>query len=359
MRKQEGFRMENCMKPEKTADFCRELGILVKSGVPLARALAVIARDESRGRREKQLFEELLRRIRQGQLLSEAMESMGTVFPPMLIHTFGVAEASGNLGQAAYSMGEYYRREHRMRESLKAATVYPKLLAGMILAVVIFLTGAVLPQFEDLFAALDVLPLSTRILYGIVSGIRKNWKNILTAGMIAGMGSRILFSMEVVQYHRDRLRLRVPILGKLRRKIGTARFAQTLAVLYSAGIPMMQALQMAGRAVENSYLEKEIERASGRLRAGDSLSEAMDSVDGFTRKFAYCIRIGETSDHLSDMLTAVAEDLNYEAETAEKKIIALAEPTMIIGMAGIIGWIMAAVMLPIYASYSAIEMSVY
>ena len=151
--------MKQEMSSKMTADFCRELGILVKSGIPLAKALSVMMRDESRSSRERKILEELLSEIRQGQLLSEKMEAMEAVFPPMLIPTFRVAETAGNLDQTACRMGEYYRREYRMRECLKAATIYPKLLAGLILTAVIFLTAIIFPQFEELFASLPVLPL--------------------------------------------------------------------------------------------------------------------------------------------------------------------------------------------------------
>lgn len=348
------------MRKEKAlADFNRELGLLVNAGIPLAKALAVITQEESRSRRERAVLEELLLRIRQGALLSDAMESMAPVFPSMMVSMFRVAEATGRLGPAAMGMSAYYQKEYRMRENWRAASAYPKLLAVVILAVTVFLVAVVLPQFEYLFDTLEELPFATRVLYGMMDGLKNHWGMVLYAVVMAAICGKILSQMEVVRYHRDRLRLKLPVLGLLRRKICTARFAQALSALYSVGVPMLQALWLAGGAVENTYLERELEGAAGRLRAGESLGDALGSVDGFMRKLSDSVRIGEASDSLSDMLSFIAEDLDYEAELAGKQLMTLAEPLMIIGMAGVVGFLMAAVLMPVYASYSALEMIAY
>lgn len=355
----DGWSGSRRLSSKTLADFNRELGFLVKAGIPLAKALSVIAQEESRSRRERAALEELLLRIRQGALMSEAMESMEPVFPPMMVSMFRVAETAGDLGQAALSLGDYYQKEYRMRENWRAASAYPKLLAAVILSVAVFLVVVVLPQFEDLFDTLEELPLATRMLYGMMDGMKNHWGIILYAVIMAAVSSKILSQMELVRYHLDCLRLKLPVLGLLYRKICTARFAQALSALYSVGTPMLQALGLAGRAVENTYLERELEHAAERLRAGESLGDALGGMDGFIRKLSDSVRIGEASGCLDDMLSAIAEDLDYEAELAGKQLMTLAEPLMIIGMAGLVGFLMAAVLLPVYASYSALEVMAY
>lgn len=150
------------------------------------------------------------------------------------------------------------------------------------------------------------------------------------------------------------MKLRIPIIGKLLTVIYTARFSRSLSSLYSSGIPIITALQVAKKTVGNFYIEKQFDQVLRDLRAGKPLSEAMDEVDGFRKKLASVIRVGEESGDLVQMLDSLADSFDYESEMAVNRILSYLEPALIVVMALVVGFIMIAVMMPIYSSYNEI-----
>jgi len=170
---------------------------------------------------------------------------------------------------------------------------------------------------------------------------------------------RIILMMPKVRLGMDRIKTHLPLFGKLWRTIYTARFARTLSSLYSAGIPIVAAMQVAKKTVGNLYIESQFEGAIAFVRGGGNLSEAIDQIDGFVPKMTSSIRVGEETGGLDAMLDTIADTLEYESEMAISKMVSYMEPALIIAMAVIVGFIMVAVMMPIYGSYNSIESSSY
>lgn len=347
------------LKPKALADFCRELGTLLGAGVTLVRALGMVAQNESVKPRERAVYAELLRRIRQGVALSDAMESMDGVFPPMLVSMFRASEAAGNMDVTARRMGEHYNKEYRLNAKVKSSMTYPKLLGGLIILVVAVLVGYVLPQFDSLFSLMEELPLPTQILYAITDFVGQYWYLVIAGAVAAVAVIRTVCKIAAVRLLLDRARVHLPLVGKLWKVIYTARFARSLSSLYTAGIPIVTAMQIAKNSIGNAYIEKQFDQAVPVVRAGGNLSDAIGPMDGFVGKLAFSTRVGEETGSLDTMLASVAADLEYESELAVNKMVSYLEPGMIIVMAVIVGFVMVAVMMPIYASYSAIETSAY
>ncbi|MDD3253180.1 MAG: type II secretion system F family protein [Lachnospiraceae bacterium] len=346
------------LKPQAIADFCRELGTLLGAGVSLVRALGMIAQNDSIKPREQAVYAELLRVIRQGTALSEAMEVSGA-FPTMMIHMFRAAEAAGNMDQTAVRMAEHYTKEHRLNSKIKSSTLYPKFLCFMIVVVVAILIGYVLPQFESMFAMMEELPLPTRILYAITGFVTTYWYGVI-AGIVCGvLAIRAICSIGAVRLRIDKMKIHLPVFGKLLKIIYTARFSRTLSSLYTAGIPLVTALQISRNSIGNTYIDKQFDTAVPVVRGGGNLSEAIDPIDGFVKKLSFSIKVGEETGSLDVMLNSVADALEFESDGAISRMVAFLEPALIIVMALIVGFIMIAVMMPIYASYNAIGASAY
>ncbi len=345
------------LKARTLANFCRGIGTLQGAGAPLMRSLGFLAGEEHLKPGERQAYEEIQRLIRQGISLSEAMDQQGS-FPPMIVQMFRAAEVSGDLGQTAKRMAVHYEKEHRLNIKIKNSTAYTKFLALLVVAVVTVLIGYVLQQFDSLFQMMDELPLPTRILYGITDFIKIWWVVVIPAVLAIVFAVGILCKTKPVSLWIDCRKLRLPVLGKLCQTIYTARFARTLSSLYSSGTPVVTAMKISGGTIGNTWLEEQIEKVIPVLRGGTSLSEVVSQVGGFVPKLSFNIKIGEETGSLDKMLISVAEDLEYEAEEAITRLTSLLEPVLIIFMALIVGFIMIAVMLPIYASYSAIGMDI-
>ena len=198
-----------------------------------------------------------------------------------------------------------------------------------------------------------------RILYAITGFTSKYWY-VVIFGIAAGLiVIRSICSIVAVRLALDKMLIHMPLIGKLWKVIYTARFARALSSLYSAGIPIVTAMQIAKSSIGNTYIEKQFDTAIPVVRGGGNLSEAIEPLDGFIKKLAFAVRVGEETGSLDVMLNSTAEDLEYESELAINKMVTYLEPAMIILMALIVGFIMIAVMMPIYASYSAIETSAY
>lgn len=343
------------MKPAQLSDFCRQLGTLLGAGVSLVRALNIIAQDQNLKPGPKKVFEDVLRLIRQGIPLSDAMEQQQGTFPELLVNMIRSAEASGSLDQTSKRMAEHFEKDHRLNSKVKNAMVYPAILVCMIVVVLIFVVTYIIPQFADIFASLEELPLPTVIVLGISGALKGHWPVILAVAVAAAVFLSVVFRIPEVALHKDRIKLKIPVIGKLLKVVYTARFARTLSSLYSSGIPIVTALQIGRRTVGNRYIESQFDEVIYSVRTGESLSKSLSAVDGFVNKLPSSIMVGEETGSLDEMLNVIADALEYDSEMAIARMTAMLEPALIIVMGVIIGFVIIAVMMPVFNGYSTIE----
>lgn len=347
---------EHAWSPKILSEFCRELAVLLRAGISLVQALTMLAQLEGLGRRERRTCQEVLRLIRRGMSFSDALEYQGTSFPALMIFTFRAAEETGRLDITAEQLADYYMQEYKINEKLAEATAYPKLLAALIAVILAVLAGYVLPQFEFLFSMMEELPLPTRLLYGGIGLCRRHWVGGIVVLVLVLVIRRWICGISAVRFWIDRLLVHLPVAGRIWNAVYTARFARTLSLLYRAGIPLAAGMPLASKTVGNTYISRQLDIAAAKVRAGESLGEVLGSIDGFTVKLAAAVRIGGEGQRLDDMLESMAAAMEYDAHAAVARKMVYLEPIMIIVMAVIAGFIMIAVMMPIYESYSAIEM---
>ena len=349
-----GKTLHRRLKYDRVADFSRNLSKLLGAGVTLVRALRIIAEDESIKEGERKIYAEILRLVRSGMTLSDAMEEQGGVFPALFVNMIRSAESGGNMDSTAGNMAEYYSKEYRLQQKIKSSTTYPKILGVLIVIVVIIIMGFVLPQFDSLFSQMDTLPATTRALMAISDFVANKWYLLIFGAVILFMVYKVLVSLPPVKLFLDRIEIHLPKIGGLRKIIYTARFARTLASMYSAGIPIVTCLQIAKTTIGNTYIESQFDQMIADIRAGKPLSEGLAGIDGFVRKLPSSVAVGEETGALDSMLVSIADQMDYDSEIAIEKLVAMVEPVMIITMAIIVGFIMVAVITPIYGSYQSI-----
>lgn len=345
------------LKSNVVSDFAKNIGELLGAGVTLVKALKIISEDESIKPKEREIYGGLLKQVRSGVSLSEAMASSGDAFPSLFINMIKSAENSGSMDKVALQMASHYEKDYRLKQKVKSSMTYPKILCVLIVVVVAIIMGYVIPQFQDLFAQMQTLPVSTTILLGISNFVKNKWYVIIIIAVIIYIAFRIIFAIPAVKYIKDKLELKLPVIGKLRRVIYTARFARTLSSLYSAGISIINCLQIARNTIGNSYIEKQFDKVIADVRGGSNLSESIDKVDGFTKKLSSSIMVGEETGALDTMLVSIANQMEYDAEIAMNKLVSYLEPAMIVVMALIVGFVIISVIQPIYGSYQAIATS--
>ncbi|MBO4311347.1 MAG: type II secretion system F family protein [Lachnospiraceae bacterium] len=349
-----GKRRLRRLKFDRLSDFSRNLSKLLGAGVTLVRALKIISDDESMPAKEREIYADILRLVRTGMPLSDALEEEGDTFPTLFVNMIRSAESTGNLDITAANLAEYYSKEYKINQKISSSMTYPKILSVLIVAVVVVIMGFVLPQFEDLFAQMGTLPFATRVLMGISGIVASRWYILIFAGMVLFMAVKIIVSIPAVKLKIDWLEIHLPKIGKLRKIIYTARFARTLSSLYAAGIPIITCLQIAKTTIGNSYIESQFDDMIARVRAGEPLSAGIDGIDGFVKKLTSSVSVGEETGELDSMLVSIADQMDYDSEIATEKLVAMIEPMMIVIMACVVGFIMIAIIQPIYGSYQSI-----
>ncbi len=350
-REQKGSRRLNA---KTLAEFSRELGTMLQAGVPLIRALTILASEETVKPAQKKLYDDILSQLRQGISFSDALEAQGNAFPELMIHMMRTAEVSGNLDEVSLRLAVYYEKEYKLRGKVRSAMAYPAVLLVIIFAVVLIIFTYVLPQFAQLFEDSESLPLSTRVMFGISDAIRLYWIQILIIAAFILVLFKALLGISGIKYRIDRRKLRLPIVGKLLKVVYTARFARTLSSLYSSGIPMITSLQIGSQTIGNTYIEGQFDEVIRHIRSGESLSQALGTVDGFVKKFASTVLVGEETGKLGQMLNSMADTLDFESERAIESMVSILEPLMIVVMAVIVGFVVISVIGPIYGSYDVI-----
>ena len=329
------------LKPKQLAGFCRELSTLLASGVSLVRALDIISEQEGIDQKEREVYQAVLADMKKGISLSEAMETK-ECFPELMIGMIRSGEGSGNLDLVT---------------QVRSAMTYPCILLVLCVAIAILIVTFILPQFQSLFDQMETLPLATTILIAASHFLTKKWYIALLIVIVAAGLLRIIAAIPAVRRQLDYRKVHLPAFGKLFKIIYTARFARTLSSLYSSGMPLATSIGIAAKTIGNGYVEEQFDQVILKVRSGVPLSQGMREVDGLLKKLSSTIQIGEESGRLDVMLDSIAATLEDEAEQATKRMVTLLEPVLIILMALIVGFIMIAVMLPIYQSYSAIENS--
>ncbi len=341
------------LKKPKLADFCRQLGTLIKSGVTLIKAIEIIANDESISDYERQLYLKLRDRIVQGVALSVVMEELEPAFPPLLIFMIRAAETSGTLDITCLRLAEQYTSEAQLEQTAKNSLTYPKILSVLIVIVVAILFGYVLPQFEEMFSQLESLPITTKILMGISNFVATRWYILLIVVILGIIFGRIILRLPIVKYHIDHIKIMGPW-GKLTKVIYSGRFARTMSSLYSSGIPIHSCIEISRSTIGNKYIEAQFDEVEKKVSGGMPLSSALVEVNGFVSKLSATIKVGEETGMLGNMLESVANDLDFYSKQALLRLTSYIEPVMIVVMAVIVGFVIISIIQPIYQSYQTI-----
>jgi type II secretory pathway component PulF len=340
------------LKAAQLTIFSNAVSSMVLTGIPLAQAVKLLCHREKRADL-KELYSRIYSMLLQGTELSEAMEAQEGIFPPLIIGMFRAGEAEGNLGEAAGKMAVYYERENKLRKKMGTAMTYPIFLMFVIAAALLLLFTQILPEFFHIFESMETLPASTHFLM-IASNMLTNYylEMILLLTALVAVIYWIL-DIPAVQNARDRLILYLPFAGTQVRAILTARFARTFRSLYTGGVPVLESLGIAGEVIGNEYMKSRFARAIEDVKNGTALSDAIAGIKELDYELAVGLYIGEEAGAIDSMMDQTADSFEEKAETAAERLLALAEPVMIIMLAALIGYIMLSVMVPVYRYYQA------
>ena len=345
-------------KPLSRADLAlitKQVAILVRSGVQIDEALSVLAEEASQAH-VKTVLQAVVAELRAGLPLSKAIAGQPESFDSLYQGVVGAAEQSGKMGQVLTQLAEFLEKRQALKQKAMGALAYPAMLTGVAFMIVLFLMTYVVPQIARVFQSTkQTLPFSTRFILGL-SEFLVNWGWLLVVLIAAGIfyGRRAL-AKEDIRLKVDRALLNAPLLGPLLLGFETARFANTMAMLVSANVPILTALHSARSTLGNSVLRAAIDSTEVRLREGTSLSRALGSQGVFSPILIHLIRSGEASGKLAEMLKYGAENAELESEQKTKIFTSLLEPLLILAMGLMVLGIVMAVMQPILEMNSGVR----
>ncbi|TWG83095.1 type II secretion system protein F (GspF) [Cupriavidus gilardii J11] len=335
------------LSTQELALFTRQLASLIVAGLPLDEALGALA-DQA----ERAYVHELLASVRAevmgGSALSVALMQHPRDFPDIYRALVSAGEHSGHLGLVLEKLAGYIETRNQLTGKIRLAFTYPAIVTVVAFAIVIFLLSYVVPQVVSVFAnTKQKLPLLTVIMLALSDFVRAWWWAALGVIALVALGVRSLLRQPGVRLEWHRWLLTAPLAGKLIRGYNTARFASTLAILVSAGVPILRSLQAAGETLGNEALRANVEDATTRVREGASLARALSAQNQFPPVLVHLIRSGEATGNLPAMLERAAQGEGQELERRTMFLTSLLEPLLILTMGVVVLLIVLAVLMPI------------
>jgi len=324
----------------------RQLATLLRSGIPLNDGLKALV-EQVESRTLQVVFRDIRERINTGASFAEALEQHPGVFPPLYVSMIRAGEAAGNSDVVLARLASFLMRQAQMKNQVVSALMYPLIMLVVGAVVVSILMIKVVPELIALVEARDsVLPLPTQILKGITEFVGDYWVLMITAVILANMALSFTRSRPAGRYATDKIILNLPVVGDLFKKQAIARFATTLATLLKTGVPVLDAIKIVREIIANAVLQRILDDLHAAILRGADIATPLKKSGVFPPAVGYMIAVGEQSGELEEVLESIAEAYELEVDIATQRMTALLEPIMILIMAGLVAFIVMAIVLP-------------
>lgn len=333
---------------------CSQFAIILESGIPIARAVKLVA-EKTDDKNLKRVMKQVAIDVEGGRSLSAAFEDHGgKMLPITFIETLRAGEATGNLSKSFQTMQEHFEKQNETRTKVKSALSYPIFILITALVVVGFLMAKVVPKFTEMFAGMNAeLPAMTKALIAI-SDFFKNYFLLLIGGVVLiVLGFKAYGSNERGKLKLAKASLKVPVLGKIRELSAASQFANSMASMMSAGLTMDRAVSITAKVIDNYYLAKQTNELSKLLETGQSLGASMRDNTDFPDILVDMTGVGENSGEMEKTLSTIGRYYDSELDEAIRSALSKLEPAILVGIAGIAGFIVIAIYMAIFSMYGA------
>jgi len=333
--------------------FTTQLGTALRAGLPMMRGLELI-REQQHKPAAKELLGELVEAVNTGKALSEAMAEHENVFNPLYLAMIRVGETGGILEQTTAQLADMLAREEKIKSNMKNASAYPLFVLVLGLASVTLIITVILPRImQTLNAEVATLPMPTRILLGLSTFLKGIFTTlggwVFIAGVLVCLYWFGKWKKGPGRLKFDTFRLKIPVLGSVLRTIAVGRFARTLGALTMGGVTILEALAVVRDTLGNELLGLEVDAVADKVRRGEALAEPLGESGNFPPLLVQIVSVGEQTGKLDELLLNAADTFDTEADSAVTKFMAIFPAILILVLALIIGFIIAATLLPIVA----------
>lgn len=355
LNKEIDFSIGKKVKPRDLSVFCRQFVSITQAGVPMKEALQMLS-EQTENKWLKRAISEVLLNVEKGNTLADSMRSQPDIFPPMLVNMVEAGEQSGSLEMAFSRMAVHFEKEAKLKATIKKATIYPIILVIAAIGVIAVMLLFVIPIFIDMFADLDIeMPALTMFVMNSSKWMTSHWYVLLAIIVGVVVAYKLIYKTIQGRLTIDRIKMKMPLFGKLTVKTACSQFARTMSTLLMSGISTIDALETTSKIVNNIHYTNAMLKAREEVMKGVPLSEPLEASGIFPPMVYHMTGIGEETGNVEEMLEKMADYYDEEVEMTTQSVLAAMEPIIILFMALIIGTLVIAVISPIASMYNGLD----
>jgi type IV pilus assembly protein PilC len=335
--------------------FSRQFATMIDAGINVLKCLDILE-NQTKDPVLKTVICDCRRDVVGGSSLTEAVNKHPRVFSKLYVSMIKAAEIGGILDQILDRLATFLEREQEIIGKIKGAMVYPCVVLVFAICMVFAMMIFVLPTFKDIFADFGgELPAITSMMFSISTFMRTFWYIVLAMPVVFVSGLKYYNTTDSGRWNIDKFKLKIPVVGELIQKMAISRFARTLGTLVNSGVPMLRALEIVAETAGNVIIAKAVTDARNCVREGQKISAPLEASGMFPPMVTQMIDVGEETGRMSDMLIKVANFYDQEVEIAVKALTSLIEPALIVFLGGIVGFIVASIMVPMFTMINEIN----
>lgn len=346
----------NTVKNEHFVIYCRQFATLIRAGITIVESTNILA-EQTESKALKKVLKLVVSDLNSGIAFSDAVSKHPKAFPTLFSNMIRAGEMTGNLDDTLDRLAMYFEKQHSLKKKIQSTLSYPIVLLVLIIGVVIFLMVYIIPQFSGIYDQLGAeLPAITQLVLTMSEVIQQFWLYILLA-ILAVIFILFLFyrSNDAFKYSAHVFLLKMPIFGKLLQKATIARMTRTLSSLFSSAVPILEALSIVARVVDNPVISKVVLESRDNLEAGGTLSEPLSQHWVFPPLVHQMTAIGEETGSLDYMLEKIADFYEEDVDRTVDTLRGLIEPIMIVLLAFVVGFIVLSIMIPMFSVFTEIQ----
>ncbi|KUP05876.1 type II secretion system protein F [Bacillus coahuilensis p1.1.43] len=345
----------NPVKLQHMVIFLRQFATLLEAGVTVVDATKILS-EQTESKPLRKALIEVEKEIRDGNPISDALSQHKKIFEPMFVNMMRAGEATGSLDETLNMLAVHYEKQYQTKQKIVSALAYPAVVGLIAIGVVIFLLVAVVPTFVGMFDDFGGdLPAITKFVIGSSEWMQKYWYLVVAFMILLAIGFVFLRQNPKTKYYLDVASLRMPIFGGLIQKAVLARMTRTMSSLVSSSVPILQAISICEKVVENEVVSRVLAQSRLSLERGTSFTDPMRKHWAFPPLVTQMIAIGEETGSLDAMLGKVADFYEKEVEAGTDRLKSLIEPLMIVVLAALVGTIVSSILVPMFEVFNHVD----
>jgi type IV pilus assembly protein PilC len=352
--KGKGLGLGGGVSTKDLAVFTRQFSTMINSGLPLVQCLDILSKQAEKDNFRK-IISNTMKDVESGSTLADALSKHPAVFGDLYVNMVEAGEAGGVLDVILGRLASYLEKMNNLKRKVKSAMAYPAVVFVVTVAATIFMLVFIIPTFASLYSDFgSELPGPTRIVLALSRFVTTRWWLLVAFFLGLGYGVKKYHDTKEGKKNIDRLLLKIPVLGQVLLKSSIARFTRTLGTLVSSGVPILEGLEITGKAAGNSVVKEAVMKTRSSISSGQTIAGPLRESEIFPPMVVQMISVGEETGALDEMLSKIADFYDEEVDSAVDTMTSVIEPVMIVLMGGVVGGMLVAMYLPMFKLVSVI-----